>query len=128
MIKLYTDAAVNQKSKKSAAGLLIVRNSQQKQLTEPLKITDNHAAEFEAAILGHQKILPNVDGELVFFYTDSKIVADAVHKQYAKHYQEYVDRLVALQSQLGTVITEWIPDKDNKGAHNLALQALHHLE
>ncbi|GAY72992.1 ribonuclease HI family protein [Lentilactobacillus kosonis] len=128
MIKLYTDAAVNQKYQKSAAGILILQNSDQIQLTKPLTTTDNHEAEFQAALIGHQQIKPVNSEELIFFYTDSKIVAEAINKQYAKHYQLYVDQLLELEAKLGTVITEWIPDRENKGAHNLALQALHHLE
>ncbi|WP_268913075.1 ribonuclease HI family protein [Lentilactobacillus sp. SPB1-3] len=128
MIKLYTDAAVNRKYQKSAAGILIIKNSKQIQLSKPLSTTDNHEAEFQAALLGFQQISQTNESEIIFFYTDSKIVAEAIDKQYAKHYQTYVDQIIEIQSTIGTVITEWIPDKENKGAHNLALQALHHLE
>ncbi|WP_143444934.1 reverse transcriptase-like protein, partial [Lentilactobacillus parabuchneri] len=80
-----------------------------------------------AAIIGFQQLikLQINPAELIFFYTDSKIVVDSLNKQYAKHFEDDVDTLLALQSKFTTVVNTWIPDSQNMGAHTLALQALH---
>lgn len=127
MIKLYTDAAVNQRTGHSAIGLLIVHNGKQLQLSNVIQPTNNHEAEFIAAISGFKKLIElQIDpSEIIFFNTDSKIVADSLNKQYAKHFEPYVDELLKLQSRFDTVVNTWIPDSQNAGAHNLANQALH---
>ena len=48
MLKIYTDAATNQKNHTFAAGILIVKNQQQTQLKYDISATDNHEAEFIA--------------------------------------------------------------------------------
>ncbi|WP_283678731.1 ribonuclease HI family protein [Lentilactobacillus sp. Marseille-Q4993] len=129
MLKLYTDAAVKQSTQKSAAGILIVHEGHQIQLSKELVAMDNHTAEFQAAIAGFTELanLKISHDEIILFYSDSKILIDALNKQYAKHYQEYVDKLIELQSRYQAVVNEWIADNQNKGAHNLAIQKLHHL-
>ncbi|GAA2979752.1 ribonuclease HI family protein [Lentilactobacillus parakefiri] len=127
MIKLYTDAAVNQHTGHTAIGILIVNNGKQLQLNKVIQPTDNHDAEFIAAIAGFEKLInlqidPN---DLIFFNTDSKIVIDSLNKQYAKHFENDLDKLLGLQNQFTTVVNTWIPDNQNMGAHTLALQALH---
>ncbi|GHP12798.1 ribonuclease HI [Lentilactobacillus fungorum] len=127
MFKVYSDAAVNQKSQKAAIGILIIHNGQQLQVKSPIKAVDNHEAEFIAAINAFKKLIAVADDpdEFVFYYTDSKIVIDSLNKGYAKHFQPEVNQLLALQDQFSTVINTWIPDSQNHGAHYLASQALH---
>lgn len=112
----------------SAAGILIVHDGQQSQLKLPLQATDNHHAEYLAAIAGFKALINQLKTDTkqitVLYYTDSKIVADSVEKQYAKHYQSLVDELLILQAQFGLVVTRWVPEKQNQGAHHLAQQAL----
>ncbi|UDM32723.1 ribonuclease HI family protein [Lentilactobacillus laojiaonis] len=126
MIKLYTDAAVNKNFKTSSAGIIIIKNKQQYQFKFKLNTLDNHLAEFEAAILGFKTLINNFDtnNEIIMFFTDSKIIKDSLNKQYAKHYQPQVDELIKLNRSFNTVITNWIPEKLNQGAHNLAIQGL----
>ncbi|ALJ31923.1 ribonuclease HI [Apilactobacillus kunkeei] len=126
MFKLYTDAATMNNSGNSSCGILIVHDSEQYQ--EKLKLTskDNHEAEFEACLLGFKAISPLTNKDsIIVYYTDSKIVHESLEKQYAKHYQEYVDQILEEQSKYSMVINNWIPDTKNEGAHNLATQALH---
>lgn len=127
LIKLYSDAAVNQHTGHTAIGLLIVHYGKQIQLKKVIEPMNNHRAEFKAAIIGFQQLikLQINPAELIFFYTDSKIVVDSLNKQYAKHFEDDVDTLLALQSKFTTVVNTWIPDSQNMGAHTLALQALH---
>lgn len=125
MLKLYTDAATKGNPGKSAAGILIVTETQQLQLKEPLAVMTNHEAEFMAAISGFKK-LKELFGkqQTVFFYTDSQIVINSLEKKYSKSYQPLLDELIHLQADFDLVIFQWLPEKQNQGAHQLALQAL----
>lgn len=129
MYTLYTDAATNSDTQHSAAGILIVHAGEQRQLRAGLPDSDNHHAEFYAALAGFDELLKLLNGKAetvtVQYFTDSKIVADSVEKRYAKHYQDLVDQLLTKQSAFNLVITQWVPEKQNQGAHNLAQQALH---
>lgn len=129
MYTLYTDAATNNDTQHSAAGILIVHAGKQQQLHASLPDSDNHYAEFHAALAGFDALLKLVNGAAktvtVQYFTDSKIVAESVEKRYAKHYQALVDQLLAKQAEFNLVITQWLPEKQNQGAHNLAQQALH---
>lgn len=126
MFKLYTDAATMNNSGNSSCGILIVHDSEQYQKKLKLTSKDNHKAEFEACLLGFKAISPLTNKDsIIVYYTDSKIVHESLEKQYAKHYQEYVDQILAEQAKYNMVINNWIPDTKNEGAHNLATQALH---
>ncbi|QBO37189.1 ribonuclease HI family protein [Periweissella cryptocerci] len=126
MIKLYTDAATRGNPGPSAAGVLVVTDTEQIQLKFPLGQMSNHEAEFAAALIAFQQLpkyaQPN---ESIFFFTDSKIVDNSLTTGYAKNFQAYVDQINAIQDQFSLVISQWLPERDNHGAHNLANQALH---
>ncbi|MTV81151.1 reverse transcriptase-like protein [Secundilactobacillus folii] len=127
MYTLYTDAATDTDTAQSAAGILIVHAGQQQQLKAVLPNGDNHHAEFYAALAGFDALLKRLDNPQsvsVRYFTDSKIVADSLAKRYAKHYQKLVDELLSKQAQFNLVINQWVPEKQNQGAHNLAQQAL----
>ena len=111
MIKLYTDAA--SKNNLSSAGILLVHDKKQIQLSQPLSASDNHQAEFQAAIAGFKQALSQfANEETVFFYSDSQLVIDSLNKNNS------------LIDSFKLVVWQWVPEKDNKGAHQLALQGL----
>lgn len=128
MFSLYTDAATDTETQLCTAGILLVHAGQQTQLKQALPDGDNHHAEFLAAIAGFDALLKlagtTASNSTILFYTDSKIVADSLEKHYAKHYQPLVDQLLDRQSKFALVISKWIPEKQNQGAHHLAQQAL----
>lgn len=131
MFSLYTDAATQPQSGLSAGGILIIHDHQQIQLKAQLTATTNHTAEFEIARIGFEKLhqlTPDASQATVLFYTDSQIVNDSVAKRYAKHYQHWVNDLLAAQAPFQLVLTQWVPEKQNRGAHTLANQALHSAE
>lgn len=97
----------------------------------PLQATTNHQAEFETARIGFERLLAVVTDPAqvtVLFYTDSQLVSDSLAKHYAKHYQSLVDALLQAQAPFQLVLTQWVPEKQNQGAHTLANQALHSAE
>lgn len=128
MLKLYTDAATKGNFGLGGIGILITGAGEQEQLHRPLPAMTNHEAEFEAAIAGFQRLIARGDKGPVSYYSDSKLVIDALEKQYAKHYGDYVTKLVALTAQFSLVLWQWIPDHQNRGAHMLAQQGLHEAE
>lgn len=129
MLKIYTDAATKGNPGPTGLGILIIDQHQQQQLTASLEQATNHEGEFAAAIAGFQYLVEHYDhSETVLFYTDSRLLSDAVGKNYTKHYQPQLTKLSQLMDQFPTVVTQWVSERENHGAHNLANQALQQLE
>ena len=129
MIKIDTDAATKGNPGPTGLGVLILFNHQQYQLTKTVARADNHSGEFAAATFGFQYLCDHFAGEqTVLFYTDSRLLSDAIGKNYTKHYQAQLATLNRLIDHFPTVVTQWVPDSQNAGAHHLANQALKSLE
>ena len=128
MIKVYTDAAVNGNPGDVGLGVLVLKDGEQK----PFKISveekmDNHLAEFTAIDWALGWLLEEgVQEELIFMHTDSKVTADAISKRYTK---KEANRIVLKEIQnklkdFSQLFVKWIPESENKGADQLARQAL----
>lgn len=129
MITIHTDAATKGNPGPTGLGILVTFNKQQVQLTSSLPSASNHQGEFAAAIYGFQYLVEHFDHQqLVMFETDSRLLSDAVSKGYAKHFADQLAVLLKLMDQFETVVTRWVPESQNHGAHHLANQALHQLE
>ena len=131
MIKLFVDGAATGKEGYAAIGILIVEDGVQEQIGLPLEgRMDNHRAEFEALLHGLRHLkAQNKQDQLIFCYTDSKLVAESIRKRYTKK----VEHKLLLEEALRELpvftnfYLEWIPEKENKGADNLAKKALYQL-
>ena len=128
MIKVYTDAAVNGNPGDVGLGVLVLKDGEQL----PFKISvgekmDNHLAEFTAINWALGWLLEEgLQEELIFMHTDSKVTADAISKRYTK---KEANRIVLkkIQNKLkdfSQLFVKWIPESENKGADQLARQAL----
>ena len=128
MIKVYTDAAVNGNPGDVGLGVLVLKDGEQK----PFKISveekmDNHLAEFTAIDWALGWLLEEgCQEELIFMHTDSKVTADAISKRYTK---KEANRIVLKEIQnklrdFSQIFVKWIPESENKGADQLARQAL----
>jgi ribonuclease HI len=119
MIKIFIDAATNQTTNTSAGGMLFLRDGQQLQKHVPLLAETNNEAEFEL-------INEDFQNETIFIYTDSKIVMESLHKEYAKdsRFKVHLEIILKLSHEFPSLFIEWIEEKNNKGADNLARQAL----
>lgn len=129
MIRLYTDAAVSGKPGSAGVGLLIIDDKDQIQLAIPLENNqwDNHTAEFQAMLSGINWLVEHqLTKQLTFCYTDSQIVAQSIKKGYVKDtkFQEYLQAILEQLKKFTYISVEWIPEAANKGADNLARQAL----
>ena len=128
MIKVYTDAAVNGNPGDVGLGVLVLKDGEQL----PFKISvgekmDNHLAEFTALNWALGWLLEEgLQEELIFMHTDSKVTADAISKRYTK---KEANRIVLKEIQnklkdFSQLFVKWIPESENRGADQLARQAL----
>ena len=91
----------------------------------PLGVMSNHQAEFEALVHA-LRICKELNLTEVAIRTDSKLVDDAIEKQYVKNplFQPYVKEALALISGFTLFFIRWIPSKSNKHADQLARKAI----
>ena len=128
MIQVRTDAAVNGNPGKVGIGIEILYEKQQflfKENTDQLM--DNHQAElwaiYRALIILQEKEWHH---EVVFLNSDSKFAMMAIEKNYTKQvaYQEILKKVQGERKKIPQLFLEWIPEKENRGADQLARQAL----
>ena len=128
MIRVKTDAAVNGNPGKVGIGIEILYKKQQFLFKENSELLmDNHQAElwaiYRALIILQEK---EWDQEMIFLNSDSKFAMMAIEKNYTKQIA-YQDILKKVQEELQffpQLFLEWIPEKENRGADQLARQAL----
>ena len=128
MIRVKTDAAVNGNPGKVGIGIEILYEKQQflfKENSEQLM--DNHQAElwaiYRALIILQEKEWLQ---EMIFLNSDSNFAMMAIEKNYTKQiaYQEILKKVQEERKKFPQLFLEWIPEKENRGADQLARQAL----
>ena len=86
MLKLYTDGATKGNPGPAGIGILVSGLPQQIQHHAALPAMSNHEAEFAAAIAGFKLLIESgLTTGTVAYYSDSKLVIQAIEKRYAKH-------------------------------------------
>ncbi|PQF22580.1 ribonuclease HI family protein [Enterococcus mundtii] len=127
MLKVYIDASTKGNPGPSGGGILLVSDHQQEQLSIPLSFGSNHQAEFEA-FLKTLEILKNrqMTAETILCYSDSKVLVSTIDKNHTsnKDFLPYLEKIQSLLKDFSMLILQWIPESKNKGADNLARQAL----
>lgn len=125
IFKIYVDAATRGQNGPSSAGVLILTQQQQFQFKCSLPEMNNHLAEFKAMAFALDCVanMAQADDTLML-NGDSKIVIDALSKGYAKHFMDELRHINTQLEPYANVIVNWIPEKQNHGAHQLAQQAL----
>ena len=84
MFEVYIDGASQGNPGLSGAGILIKRAGLIKEFSLPLGIMSNHQAEFYALIHA-LSICQDNDYKVISVRTDSKLVCDAIEKEYVKN-------------------------------------------
>ncbi|MCC9081364.1 ribonuclease HI family protein [Enterococcus faecium] len=128
MLKVYIDASTKGNPGPSGGGILIVYQGKQEQLSIPLSIGTNHQAEFEVFLKTLEFLKKNdLQNETIFCFSDSKTLVSTVDKNATKNelFLPYLQRIQELLSEFSLLILQWLPENKNKGADNLARQALH---
>ncbi|MGL9893258.1 ribonuclease HI family protein [Enterococcus mundtii] len=127
MLKVYIDASTKGNPGPSGGGILIVADQQQEQLSIPLSFGSNHQAEFEV-FLKTLEILKNrqMTEEIILCYSDSKVLVSTIDKNHTnnKDFLPYLEKIQSLLKDFSLLILQWVPESKNKGADNLARQAL----
>ncbi|MEG2937323.1 MAG: reverse transcriptase-like protein, partial [Vagococcus sp.] len=93
----------------------------------PLLAKTNNEAEFEMMVKTLEFLISeDFQNETIFIYTDSKIVMESLHKEYVKdsRFKMHLEIILKLSHEFPSLFIEWIEEKNNKGADNLARQAL----
>ena len=128
MIRVRTDAAVNGNPGKVGIGIEILYQKQQFLFKENAdQLMDNHQAElwaiYRALIILKEKEWQH---EIIFLNSDSKFAMMAIEKNYTKQiaYQEILKKVQEERKKFPQLFLEWIPEKENRGADQLARQAL----
>ena len=128
MIRVRTDAAVNGNPGKVGIGIEILHQKQQFLFKENSdQLMDNHQAElwaiYRALLILQEKEWHH---EVIFLNSDSKFAMMAIEKNYTKQvaYQEILKKVQEERKKIPRLFLEWIPEKENRGADQLARQAL----
>ena len=128
MIRVKTDAAVNGNPGKVGIGIEILYKKQQFLFKENSELLmDNHQAElwaiYRALIILQEKEWHH---EVIFLNSDSKFAMMAIEKNYTKQitYQDILKKVQEERKKFPQLFLEWIPEKENRGADQLARQAL----
>ncbi|AMB98504.1 hypothetical protein AWM75_00190 [Aerococcus urinaehominis] len=129
MIKIYVDGSVKNQQGPAGIGLIWLEDGQQDQLAFPLtKELDNHQAEFAALVIALELLAKKEKfAEWIQIFTDSKTVYQAVQKNYTRQasYRPWLDQVVRKLADFDNLYINWIPEKQNRGADNMARQGLH---
>ncbi|HCD18212.1 ribonuclease H [Macrococcoides caseolyticum subsp. caseolyticum] len=125
MTQVYIDAATRQDPLQSACGIIFRHDSDIVKYGEYLGDIDNHHAEWQSLIIAMKLSLQNNYTSLLI-KTDSKIVADSIHKKFVRKaaYKIYLQEYLALEPQFELVIIDWIPRTENKHADTIARRTL----
>lgn len=128
MVKIYTDAAFNPKNQSAAIVVTFQIEHQAYQYSSFIpEISDNHEAEFAAMVLCLTTLCEQeLNQKLCQIFSDSKIVIQSIEKQYVKdkRYQPYLQEILALIEQFELIFFNWIPEKQNLAADQLAKSIL----
>ncbi len=129
MIRVAIDGSVDGQFGPAGVGMVLVQDGDQDQLKAPLNgIMDNHEAEFRALLFLLVELENrHAQNEFIICQTDSKIVFDAVNKRFHKRdpYKAILTEILKKLADFPLFTLKWVPDQQNKGADNLARQAMH---
>lgn len=127
MIKINIDGSTHPKYKISVGCFVIKHDETTLIETFPLDAVDNHTAEFQTLLTTLEYCLDNqLHNELIFIYSDSKIVVNSFNKHYVKNaeFELYLEKILSLSSEFPLLSIEWIPENQNKQADHHAKRAL----
>lgn len=125
MLEIFIDAATAGSPQVSAVGIFIRGEGQLIKQSEFVGEMDNHVAEFTALVKGLQ-LAADLTTDMVSIKTDSKVVADAFEREFIKNpkFKPLLDEALSLSKSFSYCFIKWIPDAQNRAAHDLAGTAL----
>jgi len=126
MIELYVDGASAGNPGKSGIGIFIKGEGHQIKISESIKPTNNHTAEFLALVRGMEETAKLTTG-IVSVRSDSQAVVMAVEKEFVKNdfHKEYLAKILHIASSFDMFFIKWIPSSENRAADALAREGIH---
>lgn len=126
MIELYVDGASAGNPGKSGIGIFIKGEGHKVKISENIKPTNNHTAEFLALLRGMEEVAKLTNG-IVSVRSDSQAVVMAVEKEFVKNdaHKEYLSKILHIASSFELFFIKWIPSSENRAADALARQGIH---
>lgn len=126
MIELYVDGASAGNPGKSGIGIFLKGEGHHIKISEPIRPTDNHSAEFQALIRGLEQAAELTTG-IVSARSDSQIVVSAVNQEFVKNptYKPYLMTILTIAEQFDFFFIKWIPTAENRAADALAKDAVY---
>lgn len=132
MIKLAIDAAVKNQKGRAGVGILWIENKTQVPYKFPLQQEmDNHEAEFWALRITLELLKKQQKtGEWIICQTDSRTVIQAIDRKYHpnKRYHRLVLDILKELKAFEHFNLNWVSELQNRGADQLAKQALRQTE
>lgn len=129
MLKIYVDASTKGNPGPSGLGIILKDDHNYLQLYKSIPgPLSNHEAEFLALETGLEEALQRqLHKQNTFLFSDSKVVVETIDKNYSHNplFKPYLKRIQELIQKFDLLIIQWLPEKQNKGADNLARQGLH---
>ncbi|AYW45006.1 ribonuclease HI family protein [Tetragenococcus koreensis] len=127
MIKSYIDASTKGNPGPSGGGIVLLGDDLYEQESFALTQLTNHQAEFVVfSRLLDELYKRQLHTQIVLVYTDSKILAQTIQKNYTKNpdFKKYLLEIQEKLTKFPSLLIEWIPEAKNKGADHLARQGL----
>ncbi|WP_033542451.1 ribonuclease HI family protein [Planococcus sp. CAU13] len=125
MLEVFIDAATAGSPKVSAVGVFIRGEGHLIKWSEFVGEMDNHVAEFTALVKGLQLAIELTTG-MVSVKSDSKVVVDAFEREFIKNpaFKPLLEEALTLSKSFSYCFIKWVPDSQNRAAHDLAGTAL----
>ncbi|GGI39790.1 ribonuclease HI family protein [Mammaliicoccus stepanovicii] len=125
MPQIYFDAATKGNPGESCCAVVIIIDGLRHQFTKSLGLLDNHRAEWEAFIYSLEEA-KNLNVKNALIYTDSKLIADSIDKNYVKNkaFKPYFEQYKSIEQKFDLIFVKWIPRAQNKESNHLAQAAL----
>lgn len=126
LIKVYIDGASAGDPGPSGAGIYIkLGNGEIERYSVPLGSQSNHEAEY-LALIKALEICVEKKFNIVSFHTDSKLVLNAIEKNYVKNkqYNVLLQQALLLIEKFDLFFIKWLPTKENHVADELARKAI----
>ncbi|TAA72285.1 ribonuclease HI family protein [Planococcus salinarum] len=125
MLEIFIDAATAGSPQVSAVGVFIRGEGHLIKWSEFVGEMDNHVAEFTALVKGLE-LAADLTTDMVSIKSDSKVVVDAFEREFIKNpnYKPLLDEALILSEAFTYCFIKWIPNSQNRAAHDLAGTAL----
>ncbi|WP_090793516.1 ribonuclease HI family protein [Pelagirhabdus alkalitolerans] len=127
MLAIYTDAASSGNPGPTGISFVIKQNGHFIEYYKYIgDAVSNHDGEFYALMSALDYCKEHFPNDILSIRSDSKLVVDAVNRQYVKqdHFRHLLEMVLTKMDPFPHCFIKWIPEKQNSHADRLAKKAL----